>query len=178
MRIAATALAWGIAAAALPAHAADLATIDCVVTKIQPALTTQIEADITRNLSESGKRPSYDPVVGSGLRLAAMACGTENKWSEAAIAAARVYAIAKIGWPIAQRVVREKGFDAEELEDRFQQLSQETRDRPLTAEETQALVIASVTDEKLQTRENAELLNEFFAFQNTLQYAAFNFSHG
>ena len=174
-------LVSGIAAAslglvALPAHAADLATIDCVIAKLQPALTTLIETDVTRNLGESGKRPTYDPAIGSGLRIAAAACAIEHKWSEAAISAARIYTLAKLGWPIAQRVVAEKGFDAAALEDQFQALPEEARNRPLTTTEAQGLVMASVTDEAKQTRENAELLNEFFLFASTIQFAAFDFS--
>lgn len=175
MRIIVT-VAAGLIGLSTPAHAADLKTINCVIDKLQPALTTQIEADVTRNLNESGKKPSYDPAVASGLRIAAAACATENKWSVAAVSAARIYTLAKLGWPIAQRVVGEKGFDAAQLEDQFQALSEEVRDRPLTAQETKDLVIAAVTDEAKQTRENAELLNEFFAFINTIQYAAHDFA--
>jgi len=170
------ALALAAGLAAFPAHAADLATIECVIGKLRPALTNLIEADIARNLAESGKRPTYDPAIGSGLRIAAAACATEHKWSEAAVTAARVYTLAKLGWPIAQRVVTEKGFDPAALEDRFQTLPEEARNRPLTAAEAQGLVIASVADEAQQTRENAELLNEFFLFASTIQFAAFDFS--
>lgn len=169
-------LALALSFAALPAHAADLATIDCVLGKLQPALKTQIEAEVTRNLNESGKRPTYDPVIWSGMRIAAAACATENKWSDAAIVAARIYTLAKIGWPIAQRVVGEKGFDAAALEDQFQALPEDTRNGLLTKEQVQALVIAAVPDKARQTPENAELLNEFFLFASTIQYAAFDFA--
>ena len=42
--------------AAFPARAADLSTIDCVSQKLEMAVRTQIEGDVTRNLAESGKR--------------------------------------------------------------------------------------------------------------------------
>lgn len=160
---------------AVPAGAADLSTIDCVSAKLKPALKAQIEADVTRNLNESGKKPSYDPSVGSGLRIAAQECAHEHSWSAAAVTAARVYTLAKLGWPIAQRVVAEKGFDAAAMEDAFQALPGDVRDRPLTAEATQGLVIGAVSEEAQKTRENAELLNEFFLFISTIQYAAFDF---
>lgn len=167
--------ALALAATTAPAQAADLATIDCVIDKLQPALKTQIEADVTRNLGESGKKPTYDSAVGSGLRIAATTCAAEHGWSEAAVVAARIYTLAKLGWPIAQRVVAEKGFDAALLEDAFQALPEETRNKPLSADDAKALVIGAVTEEDKQTRENAELLNEFFLFASTVQYSAYDF---
>jgi len=173
MRALATAALLGLA---LPAHAADLATIDCVAGKLSAAAAAKLHADVARNMADSGKRPSYDPGVGGSIASAAAACGLEHNWSEAAIKAARTYTLAKVGLPIAQRVIGERGFDAAELEDRFQALPEETRNRPLSVGDSQQLVRGSVTDEAKQTRENAELLAEYFAFLSTIQYASFDFS--
>jgi hypothetical protein len=161
---------------AIPAHAADLATIDCVAGKLAPAVTAKLHADVSRNMTESGKRPSYDPAVGGSIASAAAACGLAHNWSEAAIKAARVYTLAKLGLPVAQRVVDDRGFEAATLEDRFQALPEESRNRALTAAENQELIKGAVTDEAKQTRENAELLAEYFAFLSTIQYASFDFS--
>ncbi|AQR73287.1 hypothetical protein [Sphingomonas sp. LM7] len=163
---------------AAPAHAADLATIDCVAGKLSAATTAKLHADVSRNMAESGKRPSYDPAVGGGLASASAACGLEHDWSEAAIKAARVYTLAKLGLSVAERVIGERGFEAAALEDRFQVLPEETRNRPLTSAESQELIKGSVTEEAKQTRENAELLAEYFAFLSTIQYASFDFSQG
>lgn len=160
---------------ALPAHAADLATMDCVVDKLKTPLKTQIETDVTRNLASVAK-PTYDPSVASGLATAASECAVENKWSDAAVQAARIYTLVKVGWPIAQRVVSEKGFDPAMLEAQFQMLPEEERNRPLTTPEMQDLVKSSVTDEAQQTRENAMLLNQFFSMLNVMQYASYEFS--
>jgi hypothetical protein len=162
--------------AAFPVHAADLSTMDCVSGKLDAAVKAQIEADVARNMAESGKRPSYTPSVGAGLNAAAMACAKDNGWPPAASKAAGIYALAKIGMPVAQRIIGEHGFDASELEEQFQALPAETRNRVLTAAENQALIRAAVTEESLQTRENAELLAEFFAFLSTIQYASYDFS--
>lgn len=172
MRIA-IALLIGLAA---PAHAADLATIDCVSGKLDAAVRAQLEADAARNLAESGKRPSYDPSVAKGLGTAARACAAAHGWSPGARRAASVYALARIGLPVAQRVLGERGFEPAGLEDQFQALPEEARNKPLTAEDARKLVIAAVPDEERQTRENAELLNEFFAYLSTLQYASVDFS--
>jgi hypothetical protein len=177
MRILLAAL-LALGAGTLPARAADLATIDCVAGKLDAALKAQIEADAARNLGEAGKRPSYDPSVSRGLNDAATACAKDNGWLPAATKAAGIYALAKIGMPVAQRVVAERGFDPAALEDQFQALPEDTRNRVLTAAENQDLIRAAVTDEAKQTRENAELLAEFFAFLSTLQYAAHDFSAG
>ena len=87
MRILATAALLVLAA---PAHAADLATIDCVAGKLSPVVTAKLHADVSRNMAESGKRPSYDPAVGGSIARAAAACGLEHDRSEAAIKAARI----------------------------------------------------------------------------------------
>ncbi|MDG2532591.1 hypothetical protein P6144_02940 [Sphingomonas sp. HITSZ_GF] len=170
-------MALAAAALAAPAQAADLATIDCVVGKLKPALTTQITGDITRNMGDAAAvRPTYDPAVGSGISIAANECATENKWSEAAVEAARVYTLAKLGQPIAEKFVIAAGFDTGALEAQFDSLPEDTQNRPLTKEEMQALVIASVTDEAKQTRANAALLNKYFLFLSTVRYAAWQFS--
>lgn len=161
---------------ATPAHAADLATIDCVSGKLDAAVRAQIEADAARNLAESGKRPTYESSVAKGLGAAARACAGENGWPEAAARAAGVYALARIGLPVAQRVISERGFDAAALEDQFQALPEDARNHPLTADAARQLVIAAVPEEERQTRENAELLSEFFAYLSTLQYASYDFS--
>lgn len=173
MRILATAALLAFAA---PAHAADLATLDCVSGKLGKEAVARLHADVSRNMAESGKRPSYDPAVGGSIASAAAACGLEHNWSEAAIKAARVYTLAKLGLPVAERVIGERGFEAATLEERFLALAEETRNRPLTAAETGELIKASVTEEAKQTRANAELLAEYFAFLSTIQYASFDFS--
>ncbi len=167
-------LAFGLIAA--PAHAADLATIDCVIGKVQPALKAQIEADVTGNFTDNVQRPTFDTAVNSGMRAAATACAIEHTWSEAAATAARDYALAKLGMPVAEKFVTEKGFDVAELETLFGALPEETRNRQLTKEEMQQLVIASVTDEAKQTRENAALLNKYYLMLSTVEFAAWNFS--
>jgi hypothetical protein len=167
-----------VAGTALPAHAADLATIGCVEDTINAKARAQLETDVQRNLTDLGKRPSYDPSVQSGLTIAAAACAKVNGWSSGAATAAAKYALAKIGLPFAQAALAEKGFDSAALEAQFMALSEDVRQRPLTAAETQDLVKNAVIDEAQQTRENAELLGQFFAFLNTVQYASFQFSEG
>lgn len=164
-------------ALAAPVHAADLATIDCVIGKLKPALTRQIETDVTRNMGEGvSVRPTYEPAVGSGISIAAKECADANKWSEAALEAARVYTLAKLGLPIAEKAVVAQGFDPNELETQFDGLPEDARNRPLTTQEMQQLVIASVTDEAKQTRANAALLNKYFLFLSTVRYSAWQFS--
>ncbi|MBB5710867.1 hypothetical protein [Sphingomonas xinjiangensis] len=169
-------LAAFLSLAAIPAQAADLATLDCVSTKLDAAVRGQIESEATAALVETGKRLTYSPAVGQGLGTAAKACAAEHKWTSAAAKAAGFYALAKIGLPLARKAVEEKGFDASALEDQFQALPEDKRTRVLTAQDTQALVQAAVTEESQQTRANAELLAEYFSFLSTAHYAAHDFS--
>ena len=162
--------------AAAPACAADLATLDCVSTKLDAAVRSRIETEAAGALAEAGKRLTYSPAVGQGLSTAAKACAAEHKWTTAAAKAAGFYALAKIGLPLARKAVEEKGFEPAALEDQFQALPEDKRVRVLTAQDTQALIQAAVTEESQQTRANAELLGEYFSFLSTAQYAAHDFS--
>jgi hypothetical protein len=157
---------------------ADLSTLQCVSRKLDIGVRTQIEADARRNLNETGKRPTYDPKVSEGLKAAAAACAKDNKWTDAAANAGSMYTLAKIALPIAQKVLTDKGFDPAEIEAQFQSLPIEKRNRPLGTPDMQALVMLSVTDEAKQTRENAELLREYFLYLSTLEFAASQFSAG
>lgn len=162
--------------AATPACAADLATIDCIAGKVELPIRAQIAIDVERNLTEMGKKHSYDPRVLAAIGLAATRCAEENKWPEAALVPARLYALATLGWPTAQRIATERGFDMAALEETWSGLAEDMRNRPLPQAEYETLVKGFVTDEALQTRENAELVSECFGFLSIIQYSSFDFS--
>lgn len=165
-------------AAATPAFAApaDPASIGCVGQKLDAAVKAQLAVNVERNLANPGQRPSYDPAVTRGLNDATTACANERGWSGAAASASGVYALAEVGLPVARRVVQAKGFDPAALDQQFAALPEEVRRAPLTPKATQDLIRAAVTDEAQQTRANAQLLAQYFAFLNTLEYAAADFS--
>ncbi|UYY77943.1 hypothetical protein [Sphingomonas sp. R1] len=165
-------------AAATPALAApaDPASIVCVGQKLDAAVKAQLAVNVERNLANPGQRPSYDSAVTRGLNDATTACANERGWSGAAASASGVYALAEVGLPVARRVVQAKGFDPAALDQQFAALPEEVRRAPLTPKATQDLIRAAVTDEAQQTRANAQLLAQYFAFLNTLEYAAAYFS--
>ena len=169
-------LAFAATGLAAPAHAADLATLGCVEEKLDVSARELLLKDVERNLAESGTRATYDPMAVGGVREAAAACGAEHGWSTAAVTAARLYTIAKVGFPIAQRVLGERGFDASTLEELWLALPEDKRNRPLAGPDYEELVKAAVTDEAMQTRENAELVSEFFGFLSVMQYSSYDFS--
>lgn len=162
--------------AATPAHAADLATIGCIADKVELPIRAQIVLDVERNLTEVGKHHSYDPRVTAAIGAAGAMCAKEHGWSEAAIAPARLYALATLGWPTAQKIATERGFDVAALEDAWAALPEEVRNYQLPPQTYKTLVIGYVTDEKQQTRENAELINECFGFLSIIQYSSYQFS--
>lgn len=166
----------GMLLAAAPAHAADLATIGCIADKIELPIRAQIVLDVERNLTEVGKSHTYDPRVTAAIGAAGALCAKENDWPEAAIAPARLYALATLGWPTAQKVATERGFDMAALEDAWAALPEEVRNFQLPPETYRTLVIGYVTDEAKQTRENAELINECFGFLSIIQYSSYQFS--
>lgn len=165
-----------VLAATIALLAADPGSIGCVGQKLDAAAKAQLGADVERNLETPSQRPRYDPSVTRGLNDATNACANERGWKGSDAASAGIYALAEVGLPVAKRVVRSKGFDPEALARQFAELPEETRTKPLTAQATQALVRAAVTEPAQQTRENAELLAQYFAFLNTLEYAAHDFS--
>jgi len=167
-----------VLATATPAFAApaDPASIVCVGQKLDAAVKAQLAADVERNLAAAGQRPRYSPAVTRGLNDATTACANERGWSGAAATASGVYALAEVGLPVAKRIVQAKGFDPAALDQQFAALPEEVRRKPLTPKATQDLIRAAVTDEAQQTRANAELLAQYFAFLNTLEYASADFS--
>lgn len=171
----ATAFVLALASPALAAPA-DPASIGCVAQKLDAAVKAQLAADVERNLGSPGQRPRYNAAVTRGLNDATTACANERGWSGAAATASGVYALAEVGLPVAKRIVQARGFDPAALDQQFAALPEEMRRKPLTAKATQDLIRAAVTDEAQQTRANAELLAQYFAFLNTLEYASADFS--
>jgi hypothetical protein len=161
---------------AAPAHAADLATIGCIEKKIELPVRAQIAIDVERNLNSPGKPATYDPRVTNALSLAGKLCAEENGWSEAALKPALLYALASLGWPTAQKIATERGFDMGALEDSWAQVPEEKRNHPLVATDYQELIRGFITDEALQTRENAELIKQCYGFLSVIQYSSYAFS--
>lgn len=162
--------------AAAPAHAADLATIDCIAGKIEIPIKALLAIDVERNLTEQGKPARYEPRVLAAVNAGAAQCAKEHGWPEAALQPARLYAIATIGWPTAQKFATDKGFDMGALEEAWSALPEETRNQPLPPTEYQALIRGFITDEAKQTRENAELIKQCIGFLSTIQYSSYQFS--
>ena len=161
---------------ATPAHAADLATIGCIASKVELPVRAQIAIDVERNLTESGLRHGYDPRVTNAINLAAKLCASENGWPEAAVKPAMLYALSSLGWPAAQRIATERGFDMPSLELAWETLPEETRNTPLLQPVYETLVKGFITDEEKQTRANAELIAECFGFLSIIQYSSYEFS--
>ncbi|MES2443483.1 MAG: hypothetical protein V4574_11695 [Pseudomonadota bacterium] len=164
-----------LAGAAMPAQAADLATLGCVTDKLELPVRAQIVLDVERNLAESGKKHSYAPRVLAAVRTAATACAAEHGWPEPALRPAMLYTLATLGWPTAQKVAAERGLDTAALEEAWNALPEETRNRPLTSEANQQLAEASGGGDD-QSPEKAELVGEFFGYLNLMQFTSYDFS--
>lgn len=162
--------------AAAPAHAADLSTIGCIADKIEIPVKALLVIDVERNLTEQGKPARYEPRVLAAINAGAAQCAKEHGWPEAALQPARLYAIATLGWPAAQKLASDKGFDMAALEEAWSALPEETRNQPLPPTEYQTLIRGFITDEALQTRENAELIKQCIGFLSTIQYSSYQFS--
>jgi hypothetical protein len=161
---------------AAPAQAADLATLGCVADKIEVTIRAQIVIDVERNLTETGKKHSYDPRVLAAVKAAATACAADNGWPPAALRPAMLYTLATLGWPTAQKVAAERGLDAAALESAWNALPEETRNKPLTPEVNQQLATATADAVGEQTPEKAELVGEYFGYLSLMQFTSYDFS--
>lgn len=165
-----------LAGLAAPARAADIATIDCIEEKLPLTLSAQLVLDVERNLTETGKPPSFSPEVVEGLKAAAIVCAQDHGWPQAALQPATLYARARISWPVAQRIASEKGLDPAVLESVWLGLSEETRNAPLTVDSYRQLADAAIPEGEQRTREMGELIGEFFQLLSVMQYCSYQFS--
>ncbi len=161
--------------AAAPAQAADLATLGCVADKVSLPIRAQLVIDVERNLTETGKKHSYDPRVIAALREAAMACAKENGWPDPALRPAMLYTLATLGWPTAQKVATERGLDTAALETAWNALPEDSRNKPLTPEVNQQLA-AATSGGADQSPEKAELVGEYFGYLSLMQFTSYDFS--
>lgn len=163
-------------AATPAAQAADLATIGCIAEKVELPIRAQIVLDVERNLTEVGKKHTYDPRVTVAIGAAGKVCAEQHGWPPEAVEPAMRYTLATLGWTTAQKIATERGFDVAALEELWATVPYEARNQVLPATEYQRLVREFVTDEKQQTRENAELVNELLGFLSIMQYSSYAFS--
>jgi hypothetical protein len=161
---------------AVPAQAADLATIGCVGDKIDAATREAVEQDVTRNLGQTGQKNSYSSPVIEAMKAAAAACAKANGWGAGAERPAILYTLAKLSLPVAEKTATERGLDPAALEGVWLNLPEETRNKPLTTESYRELADAAIPEGDQRTRENGALLRTFFEFQSILQYASLDFA--
>jgi hypothetical protein len=169
-------VAFGFLAFAVPARAADLATIGCVGDKIDNGVRERVVQDVERNLGLIGQRSSYSPEVVQAMKDAGAACATEHGWSAPAGRLAILYALARLSLPVVQRVVGDRGLDPAGLEALFLALPEERRNKPLTNDDYRELADAAIPEGEGRTREAGALLRTFFEFQSILQYASTDFA--
>ncbi|MEO6214714.1 MAG: hypothetical protein ABIO86_01680 [Sphingomonas sp.] len=103
-----------------PAHAADIATIDCVGKLLGPATMDSISNDFQASIegARNGmaglppkKGSASDPSVRAEVVKAARLCGEAHGWTIAARAAAGEYAMAELALPLFEAAVRDDGID-------------------------------------------------------------------
>jgi hypothetical protein len=161
---------------AVPARAADLATIGCVDTKLDSIARAQALADVTHNLGVVGQRSAYSPSVVTAMREAAAACAKDNGWSPEAERSAALYTLAKISLPVVQQAVSERGLDPSALEAVWLTLPEDHRNKPLVTEDYRYLADSSIPEGPMRTRENGALMRTFFEFESIIQYSSYDFS--
>jgi len=109
-------------AVAVPAHAADWATIGCVEQGLDANARKLLIDDLTTNLNNSGGEQSYRPETVQAIQAVALACKTKYGWTTEAAQAAILYTMPKVGWPTADRMARAHGLNPDALAKRFRAL--------------------------------------------------------
>ncbi len=96
-----------------PARAADVATLNCVIGKIEPQLRAAMEADFEQAMTQAGV--ALSPANDAQLVSRAADCARQFSWSEAARNAAIAWSRATIARPVAERYLRARGFDVDRI---------------------------------------------------------------
>lgn len=102
------------------AHAADVATIDCVGKVLDPATANSISADFQASIegAQNGlpdipaqKGGASDPAVQATVDRASARCGDLYGWTPRARAAASDYALKRLALPLFEAAVFKDGLD-------------------------------------------------------------------
>jgi hypothetical protein len=108
-----------------PAFATEVAPIDCVFTKLDPATLSAIAADIkARTLRQN---PADNSKTRETLIELLDQCQGKHRWSDSQRTAAFNYTLAKVGLSGAQEMVRRDGFDPHRVEAIFRALPEHHR---------------------------------------------------
>lgn len=111
---------------AVSAHAADLATIDCVNQGLSTAGRAALDADLERNLL--GGDQSYSDAAKTAFHDAAIACQAKYHWSDDAGAAAITYTLAVEARPVAVKLAKTHPLDVNALFKLFDAMPQADKD--------------------------------------------------
>lgn len=110
---------------ATPAVAADIKTIGCAVTRIDPAMAETLRAG-QHDIIEKRPIRRIDSAR-DALDAAVHRCATENHWSDGAGDVAYDFAFATIALPVIEDAMRADGNDPRRAERAFQTLAVEQR---------------------------------------------------
>ena len=120
-------LRLALALAALPlalasAQAADISNIGCVQENVTQETLRLVRGDVEKNFNDLDHQ-TYSPATIAGFRAAGQICRGKFGWSEKAVQASILYALANLAQPVArQRAVPAK-LDYSALERRFAALT-------------------------------------------------------
>lgn len=109
--------------AATPASAADVKTIVCLEQNLDSNARALLDRDLQKNLESAGGAQSYSPEFISAIQAAGATCQKKHGWSSAAIQAAILYTLPKLGWPLAARMARARGINPDLLVKHVRELS-------------------------------------------------------
>lgn len=165
----------GLIGLSAPAHAADLATIGCAEDKLDAPMQEKIAGEVAQNLHTTGQKHVYSPQVLGAIKQAVLACANEHHWPTSAEKPVMLYTLARLAYPVARRMVDDRGLDSGALEAAWYMLPPDTREKPMTPEVNRQLSEAT-KDSPDQSPEAAELVGEFFGYLNIMEYCSYDFS--
>lgn len=112
---------------AIPAQAADVATLDCIANEM-PAPSRAVFAEVGRRsaVDEKGDAPGLDAAIGD-FRKALTLCAGRHHWNDAAIDAAGKYSIAAFVLDGVVKVATQRGVPFAVVEKSLGQLTEAQR---------------------------------------------------
>ena len=171
----ALAFALGLTAVAVPARAADVATIGCVDQKITPSLRQRLSADIEKGLLVELEA---DPAIREELLALGRQCRSQFGWSEAATTAAVAVTRAGIGRAVAEKVARARGIDVGKVLQIWMDLPFDVRKRQITSETLNQLGAALTKAGIFKKDGDGALVGKLVAFYSIADFSRQDFIDG
>ena len=168
----AIAVVLAMTAWAVPARAADVATIGCIAAKIPQALYDRVAADVAQRLLD---RTDADPALREEIRAMGGQCGEQYGWSDPAIEAAVSFTYGDICLKAAQAIARDKGVDLDILARTWADFPEDLRIHRFSQDTLNSFGAKLRAAGMFTNRDHAWILGKLVAYLNVIAFSRQDF---